>query len=51
VGGIQGGLQLQLFSLLNSQLGHHMQFANFCVDCFEFNSGPPYSGVIGNYES
>jgi hypothetical protein len=28
-----------------------LQLAKFCLTCFEFNSGPPYSGSIANYGS
>jgi hypothetical protein len=35
----------------DSEAGHPLQLAKFCLACFEFNSGPSYSGSIGNYGS
>jgi hypothetical protein len=35
----------------NSQAGRPLQLAKFCLDCFEFNSGPTYSVSIVNYVS
>jgi hypothetical protein len=55
VEGVLVGFPLQLWSCFhcssNSEAGCPLQFAMFCLTCFEFDLRPPYSGGIGDYVS